>query len=187
MSEWVSINLRAWREERNAGLQKSFQRNALLALVLALLVVLGVNYFFSMQLQKQKQRTQFLQTEIDRVQRSLLEIAELNKQRTLFQERLNVISELQVSRPITVKLFEQLVRVLPENVFYSDVRRTGNTLIINGLADNDTDVSLFMRNLAAADLFAEPRLTQITQDDIAPGKRRFNLSVSLRTPNGAEG
>lgn len=179
----ANINLRPWREERNAENQKRFVSNLLGSAILAGLLVFGIAYFYDMQMQKQQSRNDFLRAENARLDIQLQEINELNRLRTQLLERLQTIEDLQGTRPLIVRSFDELVRVLPEDLFYSSISRTGDRITIDGFAAQNRDVSNLMRNLNNSVLFGEPSLSRVASTD---GMRQFNLSVPMLRPS-AEG
>ncbi|MCD8512398.1 MAG: PilN domain-containing protein [Nitrincola sp.] len=111
--------------------------------------------------------------------RQLTEINELNRLRTQLLERLQAIEDLQGTRPLVVRNFDELVRVLPDDLFYTAVSRAGDRLTIDGFAAQNRDVSNLMRNLNNSILFGEPNLTRVASAD---GMRQFNLSVPMLRP-----
>jgi len=173
------INLRPWREERNAQYQKRFVSNLLGSAILAALVVFGVGYFYDMQMDRQQVRNEFLRAENARLDRQLEEINELNRMRAQLLERLQAIEDLQGTRPLVVRNFDELVRVLPDDLFYTTVSRSGDVLTIDGFSVQNRDVSNLMRNLNSSILFGEPNLTRV---GTANGMRQFNLSVPMLRP-----
>lgn len=175
----AKINLRPWREERNALNQKRFVSNLLGSAILAGLVVFGVGYYYDMQMDRQQARNDFLRAENVRLDRQLTEINELNRLRTQLLERLQAIEDLQGTRPLVVRNFDELVRVLPDDLFYTSISRTGDRLTIDGFAAQNRDVSNLMRNLNNSILFGEPNLTRVASLD---GMRQFNLSVPMLRP-----
>merc|ERR1712005_59679 len=79
--------------------------------------------------------------------------------------RMKVIQELQGNRPTIVYVFDQLVRTLPEGVYYTLVERTGDSYRIEGVAEANNRISRLMRNLAASDWFVEPNLLNVNALD----------------------
>ncbi|KGK42868.1 pilus assembly protein PilN [Nitrincola sp. A-D6] len=176
------INLRPWREERNTLHQKRFVSNLLGSAVLAGIAIFGISYYYDMQMDRQQARNDYLRTENARLDRQLAEINELNRMRDQLLARLQAIEDLQGSRPIIVRNFDEMVRVLPDDLYYTTVSRTGETITIDGFAEQNRDVSDLMRQLNRSDWFSEPNLTRVgTSNNL----RQFNLSVPMRRP--AEG
>ena len=173
------INLRPWREERNALNQKRFVSNLLGSAILAGLVVFGIGYYYDIQMNRQLERNNFLRAENSRLDRQLAEINELNRLRNQLLERLQAIEDLQGTRPLVVRNFDELVRVLPDDLFFTTVSRVGNRITIDGYAAQNRDVSNLMRNLNNSILFGEPNLTRVAS---ANGMRQFNLSVPMLRP-----
>lgn len=178
----AQINLRPWREERNALHQKRFVSNLLGSAVLAGLVVFGISYYYDMQMDRQQARNDYLRAENARLDRQLAEINELNRMRAQLLERLQAIEDLQGSRPVIVRNFDELVRVLPDDLYYTAISRAGDALTIDGYATQNRDVSALMRNLNSSVWFGEPNLTRVNTSN---NLRQFNLSVPMRRP--AEG
>ncbi|WP_151671300.1 PilN domain-containing protein [Nitrincola schmidtii] len=176
------INLRPWREQRNALLQKRFISNLVGSAILAGLIVFGISYYYDMQMNRQQERNAFLRAENAKLDRQLAEINELNRLRAQLLERLEAIEDLQGTRPLVVRNFDELVRVLPDDLYYSSIRRAADVITIDGFAVVNVDVSNLMRNLAASKWFGEPNLTRVgTSNNL----RQFNLSVPMVRP--AEG
>jgi len=177
------INLRPWREERDARLQKRFVGNLATAAVLGALTVFGISYYYDMQMDRQQVRNNYVRAEISNLDKKIAEIRELKRQRERLLERLNAIQELQGNRPVIVRNFDELVRVLPDGLYYSSLSRTGDRIAIDGLAELNNDVSTLMRNLNSSVWFGEPSLSRVTA---ANQMRNFNLSVPLAKPKAEE-
>ncbi|WP_020681983.1 PilN domain-containing protein [Marinobacterium rhizophilum] len=173
------INLRPWREERNAARQKQFITNLLLTVIMAGAVSFGISYYFDVQMDRQHARNNYLKAEIAKLDEKIKEIKELERQRERLLERLNAIQELQGNRPLVVRYFDELVRVLPDKLYYSSVSRKGESVTVNGIADQNKDVSNLMRGMNSSIWFGEPNLSQVRS---AGEVRQFNLNVPLTKP-----
>jgi type IV pilus assembly protein PilN len=112
------INLRPWREERNAVRQKQFITNLLFTVIMAAAVSFGISFYFDVQMDRQRARNNHLNAEIAKLDEKIKEIKELERQRERLLERLNAIQELQGNRPLVVRYFDELVRVLPDKLYY---------------------------------------------------------------------
>ncbi|RAU17351.1 pilus assembly protein PilN [Nitrincola tibetensis] len=174
------INLRPWREERNQALQKRFISNIAGSAIFAGLAIFATGMYIDMQTDKQKTRNEFLRVENANLDRQLVEIQELTRRREQLLERLNAIEDLQGSRPLIVRNFDELVRVLPDGVHYTSVSRSGSQVSINGFAEQNRDVSALMRNMQSSIWFAEANLARVSSTD---GMRQFILTVGMTRPN----
>ena len=59
--------------------------------------------------------------------------------------RMNIIEQLQTSRPEIVHLFDELVRTIPEGVHLSSLSQNGAALELKGVAQSSARVSAYMR------------------------------------------
>ena len=56
-------------------------------------------------------------------------------------ERMKIIQDLQGNRPIAARVFDQLVRTLPDGVYFTDVKMVGQSISIDGAAESNNLVS----------------------------------------------
>ena len=90
---------------------------------------------------------------------------------------MNAIQNLQASRPLIVRNFDELVRVLPDGIHYQSLNRKGNTVAVTGMATDNLDVSALMRNLNSSVWFGEPNLSSVGKS--GDGMNSFKLSVGI--------
>jgi type IV pilus assembly protein PilN len=109
-------------------------------------------------------------------------LAELQKTKARLIERINVIQKLQTSRPGMVRMLDELVRLLPEDIFLTSFKTADNKVTLNGTARSDLIISEFMRDIkAASQLFGEPVLQIIQTKDVNNIQARvFELSIPLK-------
>lgn len=131
------------------------------AWVLMLVVVFYAHIHVSALIEMQNKRNEFLQQEIAKVEKEIKEIAELKKRRQDLIARMNVIQQLQADRSRTVRMFDELVRRIPEGVQLTSLKQSGTTLALVGVGQSNARVSALMRNFAASDWFADPELEVI--------------------------
>ncbi len=93
----------------------------LLQLFLAAVVVFLIGFYFDMQTDRQKARNGYLRTEIAQLDAQLVQIKELKEKRKRLLNRLNAIQELQGTRSLIVRSFDEMVRVLPDGVHYKSL------------------------------------------------------------------
>jgi type IV pilus assembly protein PilN len=182
----AQINLLPWREERRQERQQQFIVFLVAGIIFAVIVLYGAILYVDSFLDDQGARNTFLQTEINKLDIKIAEIKTLDKERGQLLARMNVIQELQTSRPKVVKVLEALVHSVPEGIHLEKVVRQGDLLTINGVAQSNARVSVFMRNLDEDDEFENPDLTVIkrtsTKDEAI---RKFTL-VSQESKIAAE-
>ncbi len=183
----AQINLLPWRENLRKERQREFGVAVGGALVLSLLIGVYVHIHVAGMIGDQKARNDFLTKKIAEVDRKITEIKELEKTKERLLARMNVIQQLQTSRPEVVHLFDELVKTTPEGVFLTKVDQAGNLITMNGRAQSNGRVSAFMRNVEASKWLAKPSLQLIeNKDKTGTGFSHFTLTA-VQVGKTAEG
>jgi type IV pilus assembly protein PilN len=155
------INLLPWREQlREERKQRFLVTLGAVLLASGALVFLGDQYFNS-SIENQSARNDFLRKEIAVLDTRIKEISELKTRRQQLLERMKIIQDLQGNRPIIGRVFDQLVRTLPDGVYFSELKMNGNSISIAGAAESNNRVSNLMRNLDASEWLTSPNLTEV--------------------------
>ena len=183
----AKINLLPWREELRKQKQREFGFIAGGSVVIAGLIVLLAHLHVSGLIDDQNQRNAFLTQEIAILEKRIGEINELEKLKADLLARMNVIQELQRSRPESVHLMDELVRTLPEGVHLENFTQKGKSLTMKGIAQSNARVSDYMRNIDASDWLTNPGLDLIRTQEVE--RRRlanFTLRGSQKSPKPSE-
>jgi type IV pilus assembly protein PilN len=179
----ANINLLPWRQARRKRQQRDFAVLTSGALVITALLMVMVHANIGQRIEYQQQRNQFLTSEIAVLDQKIKEIQELEKQKKSLIARMGVIQKLQTSRPEAVHLFDELARTIPEAVQLMDLTQTDRTLTLNGIAQSNARVSVYMRNLELSPWLQEPSLLVIESRPDGKEKKdrqmsRFSLKVT---------
>lgn len=190
----AKINLLPWRQELRKQRQQEFIAILMGVVMVAVAIVLGGHMALSKQVSDQEERNAFIQAEIGKLDGQIKEIDELQKRREELLSRMKVIQDLQGRRPVIVRIFDELVRVIPDGVYFTSLARTGDTFRITGVAESANQVSALMRNLDASPWFQNPQLSTVAadaspaaraaanNDEKQPGSR-FAMTVGLEQPD----
>ena len=185
------INLLPWREE----LRKERQRNFLVAVggaIVAGLAIIGlVNLVYSARSNHQQERNAMLDREIKVLEESIKEIDGIERQKARLLSRMEVIEELQQSRPEVVHLFDELTRTIPDGVQLQSVTQRGREVRMAGVAQSSTRVSSYMRNLNESEWLGTPDLEKIETIDRGQRRERFSFELNAQQrsqdPDGLDG
>ncbi|TNF91109.1 MAG: PilN domain-containing protein [Gammaproteobacteria bacterium] len=180
----TTINLLPWREEHRQKQKKDFAVMLGMVAVLAAAIVGLIHFQMQAKIDYQLSRNLFLTNEIKKLDDEIKEIRELQKVRRSLIERMEVIQDLQASRPSIVHLFSEIVSTVPNGVYLESLAQTGSSLLINGQAESNARVSTYMRNLSASEWLKDPNLTVIEIEDITVNRiSTFTLTVKQTSPN----
>lgn len=189
----ANINLLPWRQELRKQRQQEFIAILLAVSLVAVGIVLFAHMALSKQVSDQEERNQYIKAEISKLDTQITEIDALQKRRDELLSRMKVIQDLQGRRPVIVRIFDELVRVIPDGVFLKSLERKENIFTITGVAENANQVSNLMRNLDASPWFKSPVLSTVAADQASssskttnagdkPQGSRFSLTVMLEAP-----
>ena len=181
------INLLPWRDERRAELKQEFLAVLAAVAVVGAFAIFAVDLFFSGQIQNQNERNNYLQSNIDSLNKQVEEIREMQRKRTQLLDRMKVIQELQGNRPIIVRILDQLVRTVPDGVFYTELKANNQLITITGIAESNNRVSSLMRRLDSSDWFTQPNLEGVkAEPSYGEQATTFNMTVQLQLPSAGE-
>ena len=152
------INLLPWREEQRLMRRNQFFAGLGAAALAAGLLLLLANLGFNSIIGHQQDRNQLLKNEIAALDLRIAEIIDLEEKKDRLLARMQIIEQLQRSRPGIVHVFDEMVRTMPEGVYLNEVKQTGRRLEIVGAAESNTRVSALMRNIDGSEWLGSPDL-----------------------------
>ena len=156
-----SINLLPWREEERKKRQRDFGIALAGAVVAGIAVVMLTMLAYSQMISSQNSRNDRLTAEIAELEKSIQEIDKLEIQKERLMARMEIIEQLQKSRPEIVHLFDEVVRQLPEGVYLTGMRQTGSRVELRGVAQSSTRVSALMRQIDASEWLTDPEVERV--------------------------
>lgn len=171
------INLLPWREELRREKQQQFAVISAGTAVVAALLVLLVHMQVEGLIEKQNARNSFLDNEIAELDKKIAKITELEKTKTALLARMDIIQQLQHSRPQSVHLMDALVYTLPDGVYLEKILQKGPSLTVSGIAQSNARVSAYMRNIDSSEWLRNPKLDVI---ETKGSDRRRNAEFVLR-------
>jgi len=174
-----SINLLPWREAERKKRQRDFGVAMGAAVVAGVAVVVLAIAAYSQMISGQKARNDRLTAEIVELEKSIEEIDGLERQKERLLARMEIIEELQKSRPEIVHLFDELARQLPEGVYLTGMKQTGTRVEIRGVAQSSTRVSALMRQIDASDWLGDPEVERVETKQ-AGASRQSEFVVYLK-------
>ncbi len=178
------INLLPWREQLREERKQRFLVTLVGVLIVSGGIVFIADQYLNRTITQQNARNEFIRNEISALDSRIKEISELKTRRQQLVERMKIIQDLQGNRPIAARVFDQLVRTLPDGVYFTDVKMVGKSVSIEGAAESNNLVSSLMRNQDASDWLAAPNLTEVKaiSADKLDQANTFKLNVQQTLP-----
>jgi len=178
----TSINLLPWRELKREKEKKQFTTFMAAGLVISALVVFVLNRYAVELVDAQRFRNHRLETEITEFKKQIKEIENLQALRQGLIARMTVVQNLQATRTLTVRLFDELIQILPDGVFITRMERKEDKVTLYGYTESNTNISRLMRNIESNPWIQYPELTEIkkTKKKTERVDNVFKLSFILK-------
>ncbi len=176
------INLLPWREEQRKEQTRQFVTVLGLSAFLTAAIVFLINMNIAGQVEHQQARNKLLKDEIAQLDIALAEIKGLEDTKQQLLARMEVIQSLQQRRPQVVHLFDEIVRTVPEGIYLREIKQSGQSLTIKGVAESNGRVSAYMRNIDNSEWMATPKLKVIETRKGSLRSSNFELTTSQSTP-----
>ena len=184
------INLLPWREQERKIRRREFMVAGGAAIFAAVIFVLGGKLLYSSWTDAQNEKNTLLKKEIVKLDAQIADIQDLENRRQRLLARMEIIEKLQRKRPEIVHLFDEIVKTVPDGVYLTAIKQTGNKLEIHGVAQSSTRVSTFMRNIDSSVWMDNPVLQVVESARDSPtGGSNFTLTsdvVGVDLENGGE-
>lgn len=179
----ANINLLPWREELREVRKQEFLVGLGTTVAIAAVILFVGDRVVNSFIDNQTALNNYLREQIASLDSEIAQIRELQRQKSELTERMSVIQELQGNRPVIVRLFDELVRTLPEGVYYNNITRVDDQISFQGVAESNNRVSALLRSLDDSDWFESPNLEQISAAGTGGEGNTFQLTVRVTTPD----
>ena len=165
------INLLPWREELRKQKQKNFMTAMVFSALLGLIIVSLIHTYIDSLKTYQELRNQLLQNEIVVLDKKIVDIKDIENKKTKLLAKIDLIQQLQESRPKIVHLFDEIPKATPDGVYLTKFAQTGDELLFEGKSQSNARVSAFMRAIEGSTWLQRPTLNVIQMpDDKLSGK-----------------
>ncbi len=171
------INLLPWREGQRKERKLAFLVSLGIAALAAGVTAFAAYLLYGSMIEGQEHRNAELRAQIKTLDKQIEEINSLESEKQKFIARMEIIEKLQRSRPEIVHVFDEIVRTLPEGVYLTAVKQSGNKVKFDGIAQSSTRVSSFMRNIDGSQWLRNPELLVVQTVKGSGPASRFTLTA----------
>ncbi len=127
------------------------------------------------------------QAEKSKLQYVTAKLEELEKQKALFERKINLISDLKAQQDTAVKIMDELSRRLPEWVWLTEVSFQGQLVQMRGNALSNNLIADYIFNLQNCPHFVDVNLIASTQKTIRNTQfLEFSLTLNYLLPQAAQ-
>ena len=175
----ININLLPWRETLKEQQKKEFLAMLGFVVAAAVALMLCIHTLVARQITFQQENNTYLKSQIQVLDQKITEIQKIEKEKKELLAKMEVIQQLQASRPEVVQFFDGIARIVPPGLFLTSLSRAGTKILIDGKAESNTRVSALMRNIEASNWLKTPELSLIQADEKQTEKSKNHLNDRL--------
>lgn len=186
----ILINLLPHREAARKHRREVFFVTLGLAALAGVLICSVMYSWYRTQLESQRGRNTFLQSEITRLDVQIKDIATLQAEINSLKARQAAVEDLQGNRNLPVYLLSELVRQLPDGVYVNSLKQENQIVLLTGIAQSNERVSELLRNVANNSAWlSKPELVEITAGTVALSPRdqrrvsNFSMRMEIKRAN----
>jgi Tfp pilus assembly protein PilN len=168
------------------GARKAFPFTTLV--ILLIIIVLAAAFFLQKRaISQEKTRLQAAQAEKQKLQYVLAKLDELEKQKAVFERKINLINQLRAQQDTAVKIMDEVSKRLPEWVWLTELSYDGQMIQVKGNALSNNLIADYIYNLQNCPSFANINLISSTQKSgRAAQYLEFSLTLNYLLPQGAQ-
>ena len=160
----MQINLLPWRERRREAMRRAFVMQIVLAVVAAIFVVMAAHKLLTQRLARQEVINRNLEQHIADLNTRVAEVGHLRERQVAVRDRMRVIADLQKERAAVVRVFDELARSLPNEVYFLTLERAGDVILIEGVSESYAGITQLMRRLEDSEEFDNADLNDIATE-----------------------
>ena len=183
----TKINLLPWREVRRKQKQKDFINSMELSGLIGILVVGLIHTSISGLKVYQEQRNELLKNEILVLDKKIIEVKDIEEKKKQLQAKINLIQQLQESRPEAVHLIDEIPKLTPEGIFLTKFTQAGSELTFEGKSESNGRISAFMKAIDKSLWLQKPTLAVIKSSDKPSANKNNTESLSDFKLNAHQG
>ena len=183
----ILINLLPHREAARKRRRETFFATLGLAALAGVLICGALYSWYLAQIDSQRARNTFLQSEITRLDGQIKDIATLQAEITALKARQTAVEDLQGNRNLPVYLLNEMVKQLPDGVYINSLKQENQIVLLTGVAQSNERVSELLRNFANNSAWlSKPELVEITAGTVALTARdqrrvsNFSMRVEIK-------
>jgi len=176
----IETNLLPWREIQRKNERRRACILALVLLAALAIIFLVINYYINGLVEKQQDANQELRNEIEQLNISLNKITKIKKEKSYLIARISLLQKLENSSVLLLHFFDELNKIIPEEIYLSQIKRMGKQIVLQGNSYSNQAVSLFMQKIENNAWMNAPNLIEIKNENEQKENNSFTLGFTLK-------
>jgi type IV pilus assembly protein PilN len=156
-----------------------------ISLAITALILLGIYLYQSAQLSQLAIELPSIRKEVEVLNGKVKELGNLEAKIKELRSKHKVIEDLRGQKMGPTLVMDSLAAAIPSSLWLVELKQSGGSLIMNGLAMDNQSVAEFIRSLSRSGHFRDVELIETTQADQKTGPfKKFSIQsgISYRLP-----
>jgi type IV pilus assembly protein PilN len=170
----IRINLLPFRLARK---RENIRQQVSIFLLSTILLVVGLTWYtlkIDRCIAKKQNELERMDVDISVYKAKADRVSEIQKRFVIFEDKLKIVESIQSRREEQLLLLEDLqTRIVPGKMWLESIHADPGTVMLTGIAFDNTTIADFMRQLESSDLFEEVDLKQTVS-------KRFGGNLNLK-------
>lgn len=144
------------------------------------IMVLFMHYMILDKIHYQQERNKYLQQEINQYKKNLREYKDLQTKKQFLIKNIELLQVIETNRIQIIHLFEELINLVPDGVFFSRLTQTGNKIYLKGVTESEKNLFILIKNFKQSKWLTNPKIYSIEmkQDKLKSGVSHFKLELT---------
>ncbi len=151
-----------------------------ISLVFVSILVLFMQYILLDKINYQQERNKYLQQEIKKFKDILREYKDLETKKHLLIKNINLLKLIEKNRVQIIHLFEELINLVPDGVFFSRLTQNANKIYLEGVTESEKNLFILIKNFKQSKFLTNPKIYSIEmkQDKLKSNVSHFKLELT---------
>lgn len=154
------INLLPWREAARKQKKLKFYTLFITSVITTLLFLLIIKITMEKQIATKKTIRLHLDQEMVHLHKQLSEVHNLKKRNDILLSKAKRMVQLQYSRSINILFWNEIVRVLPPEIYLTHIEKQESKIVIAGQSSTERDIMQLVKNIKNSNLLTDPQLVE---------------------------
>ncbi|USD65497.1 PilN domain-containing protein [Vibrio sp. SCSIO 43136] len=174
-----TINLLPWRDWQQQAYQRGTYLRIAMGLLVTAVIVVGYGYLNQLKVNQQLQRNQYLQSQIDDMNRQLSRLNSLKADHKKLQAKINLVTQLQDKRAKVPRFMSQIPNWIAADVYVDKIDMNDEHVTLTGFSKNTAAIASMLDNLETTPLAQDVKMHSIVSGRELFGQSYNNYSVSF--------
>jgi len=149
-------------------------------LAIAAIMLAGAHFYQSYQMSQLETELASLRSELQALNTKIKEVGDLQNKIKDLRGKNKIIADLNQKKSGPVQVMENLANATPTSLWLTDLKESGGSLVLNGLAVDNKTVADFITGLEASKYFNGVELVETTQGTgPTGGLKKFSIKTGV--------